>query len=97
MLANAGLRLPRSAVETVSIVATLALLQQSDAITIMPRALAQHYRAFGMVTELPVDVPSPASRYELVTRAGRELSPAARAFVERVTAQVRGTSGLSPH
>jgi DNA-binding transcriptional LysR family regulator len=34
-----------------------------------------------MVVALPVELPAPASRYELVTRARRELSPAARAFV----------------
>ena len=81
MLSAAGLRLPRSVVETVSVVATLALLQESDAVTAMPKALADHYARYGMVVALPVDLPAPASRYELVTRARRELSPAARAFV----------------
>lgn len=81
MLSAAGLRLPRSVVETVSVVATLALLQESDAVTAMPKALADHYARYGMVVALPVDLAAPASRYELVTRARRELSPAARAFV----------------
>ena len=81
MLAGAGIRLPPAPIETVSIVATLALLQQSDALTVMPRALALHYRRFHMLTELDVAIASPESRYELVTRSGRELSPAARAFV----------------
>jgi len=81
MLSAAGLRLPRSVVETVSVVATLALLQESDAVTAMPKALADHYARYGMVVALPVELPAPASRYELVTRARRELSPAARAFV----------------
>lgn len=81
MLTAAGLRSPAVVVETVSIVATIALLQESDAIAVMPRNLARHYAHFGMVTELPVRLPTPSSRYELVTRAGRELSPAAQAFV----------------
>lgn len=80
MLAAAGLR-AAAVLETVSIVATIALLQESDAITVMPRALARHYARFGMVTELPVRLPTPTTRYELVTRARRDLSPAARAFV----------------
>ncbi len=50
--------------------------------TAMPKALADHYARYGMVVPLPVELPAPASRYELVTRARRELSPAARAFVE---------------
>jgi len=89
MLAAAGLRAPTSVVETVSIVATIALLQNSDAVTVMPQALARHYARFGMVKELPVRVPTPTSRYELVTRARRELSPAAQAFVVALRASVR--------
>ncbi|MCL4762745.1 MAG: LysR family transcriptional regulator, partial [Burkholderiales bacterium] len=54
ILGGAGLRLPAATIETVSIVATLALLQDSDAVTIMPKSLAQHYARFGIVTELPV-------------------------------------------
>lgn len=81
MLTAAGLRLPPGLVETVSIVATLALLQDSDAVTAMPKALADHYGRFGMVVEVPVDLPAPASRYELVTRSRRELAPVAQAFV----------------
>jgi DNA-binding transcriptional LysR family regulator len=81
MLAAESPRSPTSIVETVSMVATLALLQEIDAVTVIPRALARHYTRFGMVTELPVKLVAPRSRYELVTRADRELSPAAAAFV----------------
>jgi DNA-binding transcriptional LysR family regulator len=81
LLAAAGARLPAGVVETVSIVATLALLQESDALTAMPSGLAAHYGRFGMVAALAVDLPVPASRYELVTRARRQLAPAAEAFV----------------
>lgn len=80
MLGAAGLRTPAALIETVSIVATIALLQESDAITVMPQALARHYARFGIVREVPVRLPIPISRYELVTKAGREPSPAAAAF-----------------
>lgn len=89
MLAAAGLR-AAAVVETVSIVATIALLQGSDAITVMPQALARHYARFGMVKELPVRLPTPTSRYELVTRARRELSPAALAFVAALREKIAG-------
>ena len=85
MLASGGLR-PTAIVETVSIVATIALLQESDALTVMPQALARHYARFGMVKELSVRVPTPISRYALLTRARRELSPAAQAFVALLVA-----------
>jgi DNA-binding transcriptional LysR family regulator len=81
MLSAAGLRLPPGAVETVSIVATLALLQESDTVTAMPKGLADHYARFGMLAKLAVDLPAPQSRYELVTRARRELAPVAEAFI----------------
>lgn len=83
MLAGGGLR-PAAIVETVSIVATMALLQESDAVTVMPQALARHYARFGMVKLLPVRASTPSSRYQLVSRARRELSPAAQAFVDMV-------------
>ena len=76
----AGLQ-SKAIVETVSIVATIALLQESDALTVMPQALARHYARFGMVRELSVRVPTPMSRYALLTRARRELSPATQSFV----------------
>lgn len=81
MLVANGQRPPASVVETVSIVATLALLQEMDAVTVMPNALARHYARFGMVRELPVKLAAAPSRYALVTRAQRELSPAAAAFI----------------
>ena len=68
----------------------MALLQESDAVTVMPQALARHYARFGIVAELPIRVPTPTSRYELVTRARRELSPAALAFVVALKESVRG-------
>ena len=49
--------------------------------TAMPLGLATHYGHFGMLATLAVDLPAPASRYELVTRATRELAPVAQAFV----------------
>lgn len=81
LLAEAGERLRGPTVETVSIVATLALLQASDAITAMPQALARHYGEHGMLAEIDVRLAKRVSRYELVLRAGRELSPAGQAFV----------------
>jgi DNA-binding transcriptional LysR family regulator len=86
MLAAAGLRPPAVVVETVSIVATIALLQESDAVTVMPQALARHYARFGMVTELAMTLTAPIGRYELVTRARRDLSPATLAFIDMMKA-----------
>jgi DNA-binding transcriptional LysR family regulator len=86
LLAASGQRAPASVIETVSIVATLALLQEMDAVSVIPRGLARHYARFGMVAELALRVSAPPSRYAIITRAGQELSPAARAFVDLVRA-----------
>jgi DNA-binding transcriptional LysR family regulator len=89
LLGEAGERLRGPTIETVSIVATLALLQASDAITAMPQALARHYGEHGMLAELDVKLATRISRYELVLRADRELSPAAEAFVAILRARER--------
>ena len=91
-LAAASARPPAAIVETVSIVATMALLQELDAVTVIPKALARHYARFRMVSELAVKLPAPPSRYELVTRADRDLSPAATAFIALLRESTMGRS-----
>ena len=82
MLARAGVRPPSDLVETVSIVATLALLETSDAVSVLPQDLADHYAAQGLLATLPLRLPNGAGRMiELITRRGRQLSPAAQALV----------------
>ena len=81
LLARARLRLPGDIVETVSIVATLALLQGSDAVSILPLDLALHYAEHGMLARLPLTFPAGGSATDLLTRANRRLAPAARDFV----------------
>lgn len=79
--AAAGARPPTDLIETVSIVATLALLQSSDALSLLPEGLARHYEAPGMLARLAVALPGAGTRYEVMTRASRALAPAAQAFV----------------
>ncbi len=81
LLARARLRLPGDIIETVSIVATLALLQGSDAVSVLPLDLASHYAEYGLLARLPLDFPVQGSATDLLTRANRLLSPAARDFV----------------
>jgi len=84
--ADAGLRPPTDLIETVSIVATLVLLQSSDAVSLLPEGLARHYEAPGMLARLAVPLTGAGTRYEVMTRTSRELAPAARAFVDAVLA-----------
>ncbi len=92
ILARANLRLPADLIETASIVATLALLQDSDAIAALPLDLAVHYERQNLLVRLPVDLPPGGSAFELITRANRALSPAAAQFVAAVR-KAAGTTG----
>jgi len=81
-LARAGVRPGIDLVETVSIVATLALLETTNAATVLPQDLADHYAAQGLLAQLPVRVPPGGGTVtDLITRRSRQLSPAAQALV----------------
>jgi DNA-binding transcriptional LysR family regulator len=92
-LARARISLPGDVIETVSIVATLALLQGSDAISVLPVDLALHYARYGLLARLPLELPAGGSATELLTRANRRLAPAAQDFV----AALRGLAPASAH
>ena len=82
MLARAGVRAPVDLVETVSIVATLALLDTSDAVSVLPADLADHYAAQGLLVRLAVALPHGRRELtELITRRNRRLAPAAQELV----------------
>ncbi len=87
--ARAALPMPTDLVETVSIVATLALLQRSDAVSLLPLDLARQYERARMLARLAV-TPSPGGgSYALLTRANRALAPAAERFVAHVRSLAR--------
>jgi DNA-binding transcriptional LysR family regulator len=90
MHAAAGARPPTDLIETVSIVATLALQQSSDALSLLPEGLARHYEAPGLLARLAVPLPGAGTRYEVMTRASRALAPAAQAFVEALMRLAKG-------
>lgn len=81
LFAEAGVRPPADLIETVSIVATLALVQAIDAVSVLPAGLAKYYEERGQLARLAVALPAQGGRYAMVTRADRRLSPAAEDFV----------------
>ncbi len=100
LLARARLRLPGDLIETVSIVATLALLQETDAVSVLPVDLAAHYAEHGLLARLPLELPLGGGTTQLLTRANRRLAPAAQEFVATLrivasSARVR-TTGPGP-
>ena len=100
MLARAGVRPPVDLVETVSIVATLALLDTSDAVSVLPADLADHYAAQGLLARLAVDLPAGGGAVtELIMRRNRRLAPAAQELVaalQRIAAAPRVPAPAAP-
>lgn len=93
--AAAGARPPTDLIETVSIVATLALLQSSDALSLLPEGLAHHYEDQGLLARLAVAPSGPDTRYEVMMRSSRPLAPAAAAFVEALDRLAKAEAGTA--
>ena len=72
------------AIETASVVATTMLLERTRMLAVMPRDVAEHYERRGMVAILPLRFPATLGDIGIVRHAGRELSPAATAFLGEV-------------
>ncbi len=80
-LQEASMAPPPDIVETSSILATTALLESSDMISVVPLDVAQHYANHGMLAILPVELPITMAKLGILTRKQRELAPAVRGFL----------------
>lgn len=81
LFTRAHIRPGVAVIETVSIVATLSLLQAFDALSVLPLDLARHYESRRMLVRLALPAPG-ATEYVVMVPAERELSPSAAAFVK---------------
>jgi DNA-binding transcriptional LysR family regulator len=58
------------------------MVMESDALSVqLPRQIA-HDVALGRLVELPIELPGMETRYGIIRRAGRSVSPAAAAFIQ---------------
>jgi DNA-binding transcriptional LysR family regulator len=80
-LQEASMAPPPDIVETSSILATTALLESSDMISVVPLDVAQHYANYGMLAILPVELPITMAKLGILTRKQKELAPAVRGFL----------------
>lgn len=87
-LQESGLSSPPDIVETASILATTALLESTDMISVVPLDVAQHYAKYGMLTILPVGMPMSMAKLGIVTRREKEMSPAVRVFLRTLNASL---------
>ncbi|PKO70426.1 MAG: LysR family transcriptional regulator [Betaproteobacteria bacterium HGW-Betaproteobacteria-16] len=75
---------PRYAVESVSLLTNLRMIQEGEMLGVMPADIARHFARSKLVTVLPVPLVDLFGPVALITRVGRTLSPAAQAFVEEL-------------
>lgn len=90
-MSQAGSR-PRHAVESVSLLTNLRMIQESRMLGVMPTDIARHFAHSRLVAILPVTLDDVFGPVALITRPGRALSPAAMAFIEAL----REASSRSP-
>lgn len=82
---DAGQRFPQNLLETTSAFATLALLQANPSfVALVSIEVAQFFAHRKMTCILPLALASRSEPYELVTRKGAAISPAARLLVEEL-------------
>jgi DNA-binding transcriptional LysR family regulator len=80
-LLAASVTAPPDILETASILATTALLESTDMVSVVPLDVARHYANYGMLAILPVEMPIAMAKLGIITRRQRELSPAVWTFL----------------
>lgn len=79
---HAGMRTPANIVESTSIFATLQLMQQSDAVTMLPESVVRDHLRAGLLIRLPLTVGRSLPGFGVLTRRGEAPSVAATEFME---------------
>ncbi|KQT11471.1 LysR family transcriptional regulator [Ramlibacter sp. Leaf400] len=93
-LQEASMAPPPDILETSSILATTALLESTDMVSVVPLDVARHYANYGMLAILPVELPITMAQLGILTRRQKELSPAVRAFLATLREDMPAASGL---
>jgi len=68
-------------IETASLLAITSLLEASDMISALPRAVALHYEKYGLVKILPADLSISMVNLGIITKELKSLSPAVMEFI----------------
>lgn len=89
---RAGLRRPRDTIECSSILLILNLVQESEAVALLPAAVVQAHVKAGLFTVLDIRPEIRLSGFGLVTRRKEPLEPVALEFCDILRARARGDS-----
>ena len=96
MFRRAGLVPPLDVVETTSMLIVTSLLQQTDALHVLPREVAAQYAGWGQLAPLPIELPCRMDAFGIVTRRDQALSAAAARLVQRVREVAQELYGARP-
>ena len=89
MFRRSGLEPPSNVVDTTALLLTTALLQQTDALHVMPVEVARYYVSLNVLSILPIELPCKMDGFGIITRREHLLSPGAELLLAaiRVAAQ----------
>ncbi len=76
--------MPFNVVDTTAVLLITPLLQQTDALNVMPIAVAQYYESQGVLNILPIELPVRMDAYGIITVDGHLLSPGAELLLRTV-------------
>ena len=89
MFRRAAIEPPADAVDTTALLVITALLQQTDALHVMPIEVARYYASLKALAILPIELPCSMDAFGIITREGHLLSPGARTLLQEVRGVAR--------
>ena len=84
MFRRAGLEVPGNVVDTTAVLLIKPLLQQTDALNVMPIAVAKYYESQGVLNILPIELPCRMDAFGIITVDGHLMSPGAALLLRYV-------------
>ena len=84
MFRRAGLEVPFNVIDTTAVLMIKPLLQQTDALNVMPVAVAQYYESQGVLNILPIELPCRMDAYGIIMVDGHLMSPGAELLLRYV-------------
>jgi len=82
MFSQIGLTPPQNVVNTNNFLAISSLLLHSDMLAVLPDEVAREYQQYGMLKQMPVNLPCRMDTFGIITRQSQLLSPAASVVLE---------------
>jgi DNA-binding transcriptional LysR family regulator len=84
MFRRAGLDVPVNVVDTTALLLITALLQQTDALHVMPVDVAQYYASLNVISVLPIELPCKMDAFGIIRQKDHLLSPGAELLLQAV-------------